>query len=132
MSSIKPPSGITSGAPPAIEGGPARGAAGAQPSDTFRTALDASEPAAGARQGGTAARNTAAAPGAGAELIGDLRAGRTSPAAVVQTLLERTLGQADASGLPPARRVALEALLRDALANDPTLQQLTKDLERGR
>jgi hypothetical protein len=67
-----------------------------------------------------------------AALVADLRAGRTDVETVVRTLVERSLAEADASGLPPARRASLESMLRDALASDPTLQQLTKDLERGR
>jgi hypothetical protein len=64
--------------------------------------------------------------------VADLRAGRTDVESVVRALVERSLAQADASGLPPARRASLESTLREALASDPTLQQLTKDLERGR
>jgi hypothetical protein len=64
--------------------------------------------------------------------VAELRAGRTDVDSVVRALVERSLAQADASGLPSARRASLESMLREALASDPTLQQLTKDLERGR
>lgn len=128
MTSIKPPSGVSSGIPPAIEGGGVRGSGSTTSAEAFRSTLEGSESVAPARAGlpaGSASATRAA-------LVADLRAGRTDVETVVRTLVERSLAEADASGLPPARRASLEVMLRDALASDPTLQQLTKDLERGR
>jgi hypothetical protein len=90
--------------------------------------LEASEPTGPARHGLPAGDVSAAR----SALVADLRAGRTDVETLVRTMVERSLAEAEASGLPPARRASLESMLRDALASDPTLQQLTKDLERGR
>ncbi len=59
----------------------------------------------------------------------DLRAGRIDVDEAIDRLVERSL--ANASGLSSAHRAALEAQLRAALAEDPTLIALRKDLERG-
>ena len=128
MTSIKPPSGVSSGPPPAIEGGGARGPGSATAAEAFRATLEAPEPGALTKSGSPTGTLSASS----ASLVADLRAGRTDVDTVVRTLVERSLAQADASGLPPARRASLESMLREALVSDPTLQQLTKDLERGR
>jgi hypothetical protein len=128
MTSIKPPSGVSPGVPPAIEGGGTRGPGSATAAEAFRTTLEAPETGAAARS----ASSTGTLSATSASLVADLRAGRTDVESVVRALVERSLAQADASGLPPARRASLESTLREALASDPTLQQLTKDLERGR
>jgi hypothetical protein len=128
MTSIKPPSEVSSGPPPAIEGGGARGPGSATAAEAFRVALDAPEAAPSASFGSPVGSVSATS----AALVADLRAGRADVDAVVRALVERSRAQADASGLPPARRASLESMLRDALASDPTLQQLMKDLERGR
>lgn len=59
----------------------------------------------------------------------DLAAGRIDAEEAVDRLVERAL--ASAGSLPPGHRAALEARLRAALAEDPTLSALRKDLERG-
>jgi hypothetical protein len=127
MSSIKPPSGKSPGMPTTTEvGGASRTGAAQVPSDAFKKALD--EP--GAVSSASAAR---AAPKAGvAGIAQELRAGHISGEVAVQKLVDRALAKADSAGLSPAKRTELEAVLRDALASDPTLSQLSKDLERGR
>ena len=88
-----------------------------------------------ARAGGSfrAAVDGARAAGPPAVAVGpleaELRAGRITPEAAIERLVERAL--ASASALPEGRRAALEAQLRDALAADPTLIALRKDLERA-
>ncbi|MBX3275114.1 MAG: hypothetical protein KF729_32920 [Sandaracinaceae bacterium] len=83
---------------------------------SFRAALD------DARAVGTPAASVG-------PLEAELRAGRITPEAAIERLVDRAL--ASASGLPESRRAALEAQLRDALAADPTLIALRKDLERA-
>ncbi len=124
MSSIKPPSGKSPSLPPAGDGGidAVRGSGPKAPSDAFRKTLD--EPVAAAAR---AEPKTVAA-----ALAHDLRAGRIDADTVVNKLVDKALAKADAAGLSPAKRLELEAMLRDALVSDPTLSQLSKDLERGR
>ena len=130
MSSIKPPSGKPSGLPPATDASSAKSGAAKAPSDAFRKALEEPDAAAAAGPSPGAAR---AAPKTDAVAIAqELRAGRIDAETAVNKLVEKALAKADAVGLPPAKRSDLEALLRDALASDPTLSQLSKDLERGR
>lgn len=131
MSSIKPPSGKPSGLPPATDASSAKSGAAKAPSDAFRKVLD--EPDAAAAAGPSLGAARAAAPRTDAVAIAqELRAGRIDAETAVNKLVEKALAKADAVGLPPAKRSDLEALLRDALASDPTLSQLSKDLERGR
>ncbi len=59
----------------------------------------------------------------------DLAAGRIDVDEAIERLVDRALAQA--SGLPTEQRAALEAQLRAALAEDPTLIALRKDLERA-
>ncbi|MBZ0122083.1 MAG: hypothetical protein K8H88_34130 [Sandaracinaceae bacterium] len=59
----------------------------------------------------------------------DVKAGNLDADAAVERLVQRALAQA--SGLAPAHRAALEAQLRAALAEDPALIALRKDLERA-
>lgn len=124
MSSIKPPSGKSPSLPPAADVGidAARGSGPKAPSEAFRKVLE--EPVAGAAR----AEPTSVA----AALARDLRAGRLDSDTVVNKLVDKALAKSDAAGLSPAKRVELEAMLRDALLSDPTLSQLSKDLERGR
>ena len=124
MSSIKPPTGKSPSLPPAGEVGTAavRGNGPKAPSDAFRKTLD--EPAASVAR--PEPKTVAAA------LVRDLRAGHIDADTVVNKLVDKALAKADAAGLPAAKRVELEAMLRDALVSDPTLSQLSKDLERGR
>ncbi len=115
---IKPPGGPSgAGGPegPHVDGdvqGP--GAA----DGSFRTAVE------GAKTSGA----SAAAAGPLDALRADVVAGRVSPEAAIEGLVQRAL--ASAAGLPDAQRAALESQLREALAGDPTLLALRKDLER--
>ncbi|MEC7522340.1 MAG: hypothetical protein VYE22_20810 [Myxococcota bacterium] len=59
----------------------------------------------------------------------DVEAGRIDADQAIERLVQRAL--AGASGLSPSQRDALEAQLRDALTEDPTLVALRKDLERA-
>lgn len=59
----------------------------------------------------------------------ELAAGRIDVDEAIDRLVERAL--ASASALPPGKRAALEAQLRAALVDDPTLAALRKDLERA-
>ena len=126
MSSIKPPSGKPSGPPPPTDASSAKSGAAKAPSDAFRTALDEPGAASAAGPARSAPKTDAVA------IAQELRAGRIDAETAVDKLVEKALAKADAVGLPPAKRSDLEALLRDALASDPTLSQLSKDLERGR
>jgi len=130
MSSIKPPSGKTPGLPtPSDASGANRAGAAKAPSDAFRKALDEPNAAASAGPSTGAARTEKSGP---AGIVQELRAGQIDAQTAVDKLVDRALAKADAAGLSPAKRGELEAVLRDALATDPTLSQLSKDLERGR
>lgn len=59
----------------------------------------------------------------------DLRAGTLDTNEAIDRLVARALERA--AGLPAEQRAALEVNLRSALAEDPTLLALRKDLERG-
>ncbi|SRR5690606_892883 len=59
----------------------------------------------------------------------DLKAGRIDVEQAIDRLVERAL--ASAAGLPAEQRAMIEVNLRNALAEDPTLIALQKDLERG-
>lgn len=65
-------------------------------------------------------------------LADELRSGSVDPQQAVDRLIERALHTGPAAALPPARRAELEALLRTALAEDPTLAAMQRDLSRGR
>lgn len=71
----------------------------------------------------------AAAPSRVGGIDHDLATGRIDVDEAIERLLARAL--ASASALPLEHRAALEAQLRSALAEDPTLIALRKDLERG-
>ncbi|UJR85924.1 hypothetical protein [Sandaracinus amylolyticus] len=119
-SAIKPPgTGPTSGAPTDVGG--ATSAEGA--SDAFRAEL---EKAGGAKSAATGARADALK-----ALAEEVRSGRIDASQAIDRLVERAMGGAAAS-LPPARRAELEAMLRAALEEDPTLAAMQRDLARGR
>lgn len=63
-------------------------------------------------------------------LAAQLKSGAMSPAEVINSLVTKALDQARAQGLPAAEQDNLEAVLRAALANDPTLSGLARELER--
>ena len=99
--------------------GPARGAGPAR--ETFKETLEGSKPA--IRLPGT---------GPLSNIADDLKAGRIDARTAIDRLVARALSSQEAAGLPPAKRAELEAHLRAALADDPALVALTKDLERAR
>jgi hypothetical protein len=110
---IKPPG---SGGPRAISPSAPRDGA-----DVQRTA-PSQAPAASASASG--------ARGADAALVEQLRRGELTASQVVDAVVTRALDQARAQGLPASERRNLEDMLRKALANDPTLSGLTRELER--
>jgi hypothetical protein len=127
-SAIKPPG---SGGPPGAGSTPEVGGAGAADGGAFRAAMD--EPGADAvrepRAGATASSARADALRALAE---EVRSGRIDASTAIDRLVERALGAGPVAALPPARRAELEALLRSALEEDPTLAAMQRDLARGR
>jgi hypothetical protein len=64
-----------------------------------------------------------------AQLRADLASGRIGVDDAIERMVRHAVGSA--TGLPPAQRSALEAQLRAALSEDPTLIALRRDLERG-
>jgi hypothetical protein len=63
-------------------------------------------------------------------VIRDLRAGTIDVQTAVSRLIDHTLERAAA--LRPAARAELEKVLRHAVADDPALVELVKELARGR
>lgn len=130
-SSIKPPGAAGTGGPT----GPAA-------SDDVRTAGSGAAFQEELAKAGTAGAPAGAAPATSAAatqraellraLADEIRSGQVDPKQAVDRLIERTLTTGPAAALPPARRVELEALLRAALEEDPTLQAMQRDLTRGR
>ncbi|MFK7986550.1 MAG: hypothetical protein AB8I08_11050 [Sandaracinaceae bacterium] len=125
---IKPPGGPTSG-PGSIESSAtdATSAPGA-----FQEALSTEGAASSAA---TAVEQTAAEPTATSEasapvqaLVDDVRAGRLDVDGAIDQLVDRALSTT--TGLPSEHRQALEAQLREALGEDPTLLALRRELER--
>lgn len=119
-SSIKPP-GTNPVAPPVSAEGAGPTAAPRNP-EAFRAALD----------GAGAAPAVHSTQGAGSveKVVAELRAGRVDVAGAVEALVAEALGGKTVSALPPARRAELEGVLRQALAEDPALVELQRDLER--
>lgn len=64
-------------------------------------------------------------------LVNAVRAGELDAAGAVDRLVAELVQGPLAAGLDAAGREALEAHLRDALADDPNISQLVKDLGRG-
>lgn len=127
-SAIKPPG---TGGPPAAGLAPEVGGASSTDRGAFRAELEA--PAAEAARD---VRSGEAAPSARADalraLADEVRSGRLDAKTAIDRLVERALGAGPAAALPPARRAELEALLRSALDEDPTLVAIQRDLTRGR
>lgn len=126
-SPIKPPGdgppGPSSPDGPGGPSGPGKPKPAEGPSEAFRETLEgASEGPASEQVAGSDALQSVA---------DDLRAGRIDAAQAVDRLVQRAL-EAAPEALPPAARAELEAHLRRALAEDPSLSALTKDLERGK
>jgi hypothetical protein len=120
-SGIKPPG--APGTPPNVSGPEAGGARPA--GESFRAELEkTSEAGAPGGPAATARAETVRA------LAAEVRAGRITGPEAIERLVQRAL--ASAGALPPARRAELEALLRSALEEDPTLASMQKDLARGR
>lgn len=122
-SPIKPPGGPPR--PPSLDdaAGPqgARGPSGK--SEAFSEALDPAGRAEGAQQ--------SAAVEPGESVAADLRAGRIDVETAIERLLQQALESPAAAALTPAGKAELEAHLRRALAEDPALLAMTKDLERN-
>ena len=127
-SPIKPPGGSP---PPAdvgagsVEGAKRPKTEGA--SETFREALDA-----GGQVGAPSATKAATPADLVKSISDDLRAGRTSVSEAIDRLVAQAVGGEAAQRLTPAGRRDLEAVLRSALADDPTLAAMVKDIERAR
>lgn len=121
MTSIKPPTRPASTPGAEDVSGPGASTPAEAPRETFRETLDATRkpPSAEPLQGV-------------ASITDDLRAGRIDARTAVDRLVARALAAPDATALPPAGRAELEAHLRAALSEDPTLVALAKDLERAR
>lgn len=119
MTSIKPKGPGGPGVPDAPDAPSAKPTEA--PRESFREVLDA--PSGAARTSAT---------GPLASITDDLRAGKIDAATAIDRLVANALAGKDVAGLPPARRAELEAHLRAALAEDPALVALTKDLERAR
>src|SRR5687768_5886572 len=129
---IKGPGGTSPGAGlPETEGPSGTKTGGA--SETFREALQGAEKTA-QPEGASAAAEAAQVEGADpvALVAADLRAGRIDVATAVDRIVERAMASGPATALEPAARRELPDFLRQTLADDPSLQALTKDLERGR
>jgi hypothetical protein len=87
--------------------------------------------AAGTPAGSPAAPPTAARPAelnGTAAIAGDLEAGRLTPAAAVDRILEQVLTQQVGADAPAAIREQVRAALRDALENDPLLSEQLRRL----
>ncbi len=108
---------MTSPIKPPGSGGPIHGI-GLPPSETAAT------------EGTRAVQAHAPANGPNAALVEQLRQGALTSAQVVDALVSRALEQARAQGLPATEEAGLETMLRSALASDPTLIGLTRELER--
>ena len=131
---IKGPGGASPGAGFPESDGPSGTKTGGA-SETFREALDGAEKAADP-QGAAGAAPTGASqidPSDPVALVAaDLRAGRIDVATALDRIVERAMASGPATALEPAARRELQDFLRQALADDPSLLALTKDLERGR
>ena len=127
---IKPPgSAPTAGVEPGDANGPTEGRVEGHEGEFRDMVGDASEARTGEARAdaGAVAEATDASPVT--DVSNDLAAGRIDADGAIERLVERAL--AGAAGLPDAHRASLEAQLRDALAHDPTLAALRKDLERA-
>lgn len=124
---IKPPGSPPPGGPEPGDGPHTERAEG-RPGEFREAVEDAAEADVDAA---TAASETERASGASplGALRADLEAGRIGVDQAVDRLVERALSSA--AGLAPSERAALEAQLREALSEDPTLVALRRDLERA-
>lgn len=121
---IKPPGSPSPGGLEPGDGPRAEGAEGR--SGEFRQAV---EDAAEADATSVAGAGGATGPSPLGDLKGALEDGRVDLDGAIDQLVQRALRSAAA--LPSADRAALEAQLREALDEDPTLVALRRDLERA-
>ncbi len=122
-SPIKPP-GKPPGAPPVDIGQKEASSSAKGASEAFREVLTGAE---GAQS--VEGKSAAGATDALRAISEDLRAGRIDASTAVDRLVARALDRMDTLALPPAKRAELEAFLRNALADDPTLSGLVGELE---
>ncbi len=117
-------------------GGPSSGPGSIESSGTESTSAPGAFKQAVASEGASATSDVAAAEaGASSEasapvqaLVDEVRAGRLDVDGAIDQLVDRALSTT--TGLPPEHRQALEAQLRGALGEDPTLLALRRELER--
>lgn len=128
-SEIKPPGagGVTPNVGGADSSAPSEGTG-----EAFRAALEGSAPVEGAAPVAQSADASSSATQGIEGIAAELRAGRVDSSQAVEQLLTRALSSASARALPPAERARLESMLRSAIAEDPTLAAMQKDLTRGR
>lgn len=120
---IKPPG---QGLPPTSTSdveGTAKSAGTAKTGESFQATLERTSQASKSANVG--------APAAIGALVDDLKAGRITLDGALDKLVARAVGSGPAKALSAAQRTELESMLRNALAEDPHLVALTKDLERG-
>jgi hypothetical protein len=122
---IKPPgSPPTTGSPPSSAESPGAGRVEGRPGELDKMIEGAKE----ADMDGANALESA--PSSRIEqLKAELAAGRIGVDEAIERIVQHAL--AGAGRLPEANRAALEAQIRAALADDPTLAALRKDLERA-
>jgi hypothetical protein len=120
---IKPPGGPS----PADPSGSANGAGRVEGKAGELEKLVEGAASADAHQASEASSSTRASRLEG--LKADLAAGRIGVDEAIDRMVEHALRSAH--GLPEAQRSALEAQIRTALLEDPTLIALRKDLRRG-
>lgn len=122
---IKPPDRPSSDAVGAPDDGPERGRIEGQRGE-LRSLVDDAE---AEMDPATAEQARGTAPSHLGDIERDLAAGRIDADEAIDRIVSQALDRA--SALPTADRAALEAQLRMALREDPTLIALQKDLERG-
>jgi hypothetical protein len=109
------------GAPGADEAKGPGGKGFAQAAD--RAAAAATQPSQEAAQAGQTE-----AVGAVGDLVADLRAGKISPQAALEKVIDRVLAQQVGPDAPPAVRERVGAALRQALEDDPLLADKLRKL----
>jgi hypothetical protein len=121
---IKPPGG---GAPKGLEAPSGAEPEAAKKADAFDRALGDAQASAPAKdtQAAVTAKLSALVPSdALAALAADVRAGKVVPGALVDLLVTRALEAVPAASLSEQGKAKLEATLRAALSEDPTLSTL--------
>lgn len=100
---------------------------GAGPS---RVGFDGQPDAAGAVSGANAPAASSAVTAQAVGLAEQLKSGALTATQVVDAVVAQALEQARAQGLPASEQAQLESVLRTAMADDPTLAGLARELER--